>query len=101
MPQRPPLSPKDAARTHVKKAKLTAYLAATHNFQLWRGESAFGAPKEMTGQEAVNANRKYEQMFFEDRRSNARLWRWLKVGVKPVPKGTTVGEYMKTRRYEQ
>jgi hypothetical protein len=55
----------------------------------------------MTGQEAVNANRKYEQMFFEDRRSNARLWRWLKVGVKPVPKGTTVGEYMKTRRYEQ
>ena len=55
------------------------FAAGTHAWQLKRGETAFGKPVTMTGRQAFAKNADYEQKFWEDKRSGARLWRYFLV----------------------
>lgn len=77
------------ARKAADKAKALDYLKSSHEFQLWRGETAFGKPKVMTGREVRDLNRDFERKFMDSKDPNARLWAWRRVGIKPMPRGTT------------
>lgn len=74
------------------KSRTEEYMNSKHMYQLWRGDTKFGAPKEMTGQERHEVNKKLEMKFFNDKSPNARLWRWQTLDYRPLPKGTTVAE---------
>lgn len=88
------------ARIKERKAFARAYtsadkkktMAQTGMFQLYRGETPFGAPKEMTYGERKDLNKKLEMKFMDDKSPNARLWAWQTLTWKPTPKGTTVAE---------
>ncbi len=67
------------ARREQQREEARAYLDGTHTFQLLRGDTPFGAPKEMTGREAKALNTKFERKFFNDKSPNARLWCWKRV----------------------
>lgn len=87
---------KKAVRKEKKKAKteqVRAFMQAEHEYQLWRGDHPFGKPQIMTGQAAYDANRKFDKKFFDDKNPDARLWCWMLVGTKPLPKGTTLSQY--------
>lgn len=67
-------------RTNPDRAReVDAYLENTHQFQLMRGQgegaTKFGAPQTMTGLEAVEHNRAYEEKFRRDKSPTARMWR--------------------------
>lgn len=88
------------ARVKERRAFAEAYnresikktMAQKAMFQLYRGETPFGAPKEMTYGERKRLNKKFEMKFLNDKNPNARLWAWQVLTWKPSPKGTTVAE---------
>ena len=73
-------------RRKIRSDEIKEYFSTTFEFQLWRGDTAFGRPKSMTGEEAWKLNREYELKFLNDKSPNSRLWRWHKVGSKPRAK---------------
>lgn len=86
---------------NIKKRRIAdamEYLEKVQEFQLWRGETAFGKPKTMSGREARDLNKGFESKFFESKDPQARLWRWMVVGTKPVTRGTTLNEYRAQRQ---
>lgn len=86
---------KQKAGRRAVRERTQRYLEAEHDFQLWRGETAFGKPQRMTGQEAYEKNRRYEKLFFANKDPSARLFRLMPVGSKPIAKGTTYNDYRK------
>lgn len=87
---------KKGKRLHsVEKSKV--YYDQTKKFQLWRGETKFAAPKEMTRREAWALNKQLEHKFLNDKSEKARLWRWMEEGQVPMPKGTTLDQYRQSR----
>lgn len=64
------------------------WLDATQEFQLFRGDAPFGRTKVMTGREARDANREFEDQFAKRCVENPerRLWRWRPVDATEVQK---------------
>lgn len=90
------------ARRSIRKAKnerAAQYLDQTMEFQLHRGGHAFGKPKSMTGREARELNRRYEETFYCSKDPETRLWRWFRVGTVVNDKPITLNEYRR-RRFE-
>jgi len=52
------------------------FLDAEHVYCLFRGDANFGRVKTMTGREAQQENRKFEDVFFRTKKESARLFRW-------------------------
>ncbi len=83
-------------RKAIRKARSERkreYLDNPADFQLYRGGIAFGKPKSMTGQEACDLNRRYEETFYRSKDPEARLWRWYPVGMLVIDKKVTLAEY--------
>jgi hypothetical protein len=72
-----------------------AYFDATHEYQLWYGETPFGKPRSMTGREAYDKNQALEMKFYKDKNPDAHLWRWHKVGTPRIRKGMTSDQHRK------
>lgn len=86
------------ARRIKDNAERKAYLDASHEYLLRRGDDVFGAPKTMTGREALQLNRTYEKKFMNDKSPTARLWRWyVNTGRPQLRKGTTLAEYRRAK----
>lgn len=54
------------------------YLESEQTFVLMRGDAPFGRTKVMTGREAVEANKRFEDQFAKTclEHPERRLWRW-------------------------
>ena len=61
-----------------KLAGAMAWLNTVQEFELYRGEAPFGRKKTMTGREARDANRDFEDQFARHclAHPERRLWRW-------------------------
>jgi hypothetical protein len=79
--------------TQAKRDKYNAFLETTCIWQLWYGDSPFGKPRSMTGQEVMEKNKALELKFLHDKTPDVRMWRWHKEGALRITKGMTANEF--------
>lgn len=68
-----------AFERHMWGAKIKkAWLDATHDFVLFRGDVSLGRKQTMTGREAQAINRDYEDKFYNGKTPRLYRWKWIK-----------------------
>ena len=74
------------AKRQQARERVQAYLAASHTYELTRGDMWTGRRKVMLGSEARDANQALEDKFYRalDTDPKARLWRWKLKKEAPV-----------------
>lgn len=69
-----------------RRVGMRVFMDAVQEFQLWRGDAPFGRKKVMSGREAWNANKDFEDAYAKTcvAHPERRLWKWRPVDSRPV-----------------